>query len=1111
MTSNAGPRATEIFLAAASLPADGRRSFLDRQCGGNRALRAEVEKLLANDKDDSFLEKRAAPTQSAGPAGSAPTLIGPYRVLSRLGEGGMGEVFLAERKDIGQRVALKLIKLGMDTRAILARFEAERQALARMAHSNIAKVLDAGATSEGRPYFVMEYVKGAPITRYCDDNRLSVEDRLLLFKQVCSGVQHAHSKGVIHRDLTPNNVLVTVQDGKPTAKIIDFGLARATDHRLTEKTIFTEQGVVMGTPEYMSPEQAGLQSLDIDTRTDVYTLGVMLYELLTGELPFSREELRAAGYEGMCRTIRDKEPEKPSTRITRAGTAKVAQLRRTESDRLLKRLRGDLDWVVLKCLEKDRTRRYDTPIHLADDLQRHLDDEVVMARAPSAGYRLQKLARKYRGQLLAAVAVLVALIAGLAGTTWFALEASSQADAAEKERIEAKRQEGIAQQQAREAAANAATAQRNAELFAGKVREFDQLAGNVYLERALATEKDLYPAWPHKIAAMKRWLAEDVGRLLKMQPEIEATVAALRGRALSPTSEEIEHDKATHPQFGQRQKLAAQLAGVEHAHRVRNGAELKLPLPTSAEQAMTAKQLNELAWPRVDFDEGKRIWGEEARGLMLARLAWDKVQDADAQERAEIGDTLAWAWFANGNDAEAIAQSEAALALAPDAEKETHTGHLTSLKAKVQAATGEAGAEALASLREQLTQLTSAADTRRTYRFADESQRFLHDTLSELQGDLAALGADERKSVVERLSWAERIESLTLGHAAARVTWQAARDAIKTADGVVASALYRVHPLDLRPQMGLVPMGMNPATKLWEFYELRSAWDGKGDPAAIEIPQHVKDGDKAGHIKVEDDTGIVFVLLPGGTFTMGAQKDDPNGGNYDPLAEDDETPHRVTLSPFFLARHELTQGQWKRLTSGGQPSGHSVGESHPGNPMPVGWTHPVEQIDWFDAERWLRRHGLTLPTEAQWEHGCRAGTTSAWWTGEKASSLAGACNALDQYGARMFPNRGVQEGDFDDGSAGPMPVGSYRGNAFGLFDVHGNVWEWTRDGRDEYDRATRAGDGLRGDPAGSRYRGARGGSFYYPARTARCANRNSYAPSFRHANLGTRVARIIQP
>ncbi len=428
---------------------------VDALCAANptlaAAIRAEAAKVLRTGRS---LSTATAGLRAAAPA-PVPERIGQFRILGEIGHGGMGSVYLAEREDLHQRVALKVIKLGMDTRAVLARFEAERAALARMEHSNIAKVLDAGATDRGQPWFAMEYVKGEPITRYCDRHRLSIEERLDLFQQVCSGVQHAHHKGVVHRDLTPNNVLVTVQDGHAMAKIIDFGLAKATDRTLTEKTLFTEQGVILGTPEYMAPEQAGVGALDVDTRADVYTLGVLLYELLVGALPFAREELRAAGWDALCKTIQEKDPPRPSTRITeQAGTRAVVQARRTDASALRRRLRGDLDWVVMKCLEKDRTRRYATATELAADVQRHVDCEPVLARAPSLGYRLAKLGRRYRGQLVAVGVVVVAIIVGLVGMFWFWLAAEAQA-------TEAKKQREIAEARAVEVAAE----RRRASLF----------------------------------------------------------------------------------------------------------------------------------------------------------------------------------------------------------------------------------------------------------------------------------------------------------------------------------------------------------------------------------------------------------------------------------------------------------------------------------------------------------------------------------------------------------------------------------------------------------------------------------------------------------------------
>jgi serine/threonine protein kinase len=325
--------------------------------------------------------------------------VGSYRLLQQIGEGGCGVVFMAEQEEpIRRKVALKVIKLGMDTHSVIARFEAERQALALMDHPNIAKVFDAGATETGRPYFVMELVRGVKITEYCDQHKLTTRARLELFMQVCRAIQHAHQKGIIHRDIKPSNILVTLHDGVPVPKVIDFGIAKATsDQRLTEKTIFTAFEQFMGTPAYMSPEQAEMSGLDIDTRTDIYSLGVLLYELLTGKTPFDGKELLACGLEAMVRTIREKEPAKPSTRlgtIADDDLGAIASHRKTEPNKLSILLRGDLDWIVMKALEKDRTRRYETPSNFTEDIKRYLANEAVNASAPSIRYRLGKWTRR---------------------------------------------------------------------------------------------------------------------------------------------------------------------------------------------------------------------------------------------------------------------------------------------------------------------------------------------------------------------------------------------------------------------------------------------------------------------------------------------------------------------------------------------------------------------------------------------------------------------------------------------------------------------------------------------------------------------------------------------
>lgn len=536
-------RAAEVFGAAIEIENRARREeYVAAACGNDPELRQRVEELLRAAEDgEEFFHTGEREREGERPfeqvSEVADEVIGRYKLLQRIGEGGFGVVFMAEQQEpVRRRVALKIIKLGMDTKQVIARFEAERQALAMMDHPNIAKVLDAGAADSGRPYFVMELVKGVPIDDYCDKNHLSLRERLELFIPVGQALQHAHQKGVIHRDVKPSNVMVTLHDGKPAPMVIDFGVAKATQHRLTEKTLFTDYAQMLGTPAYMSPEQAEMSGLDVDTRTDVYSLGVLLYELLTGTTPFTAKELLSEGYAEMQRVIREVEPARPSMRMSTMGGEEltvIAKNRESRPEAMGRFLKGDLDWIVMKALEKDRTRRYQTAIELVADVRRHLVHEPVLATPPSQVYRLRKFVRRHRVGVAAGSALAATVALGACTSTWLAIRATQ---AEERAVSEAAISKAVNEFLLKDILGQANPWEADPGIGMTYSRLHEKQAAEPQLRAAYAIyRRTLNPEDPRRIAAQEAmgWLFRDLGKRAEAEQTFRE-VLNLRRETLGP-------------------------------------------------------------------------------------------------------------------------------------------------------------------------------------------------------------------------------------------------------------------------------------------------------------------------------------------------------------------------------------------------------------------------------------------------------------------------------------------------------------------------------------------------------------------------------------------------
>jgi formylglycine-generating enzyme required for sulfatase activity/serine/threonine protein kinase len=1076
---------------------------------------------LEGEESGDFTEALLGRLSGRGPSS------GRYHLKGEVAHGGMGAVLRVWDEDLRRHLAMKVL-LGRggaartgDTPPVdkrhLARFLEEAQVTGQLDHPGIVPVHELGLDADGRVFFTMKLVKGKTLAAVFDELAAGEggwsETRVLgLLLKVCEAMSYAHAKGVIHRDLKPANVMVG-RFGE--VYVMDWGLAKIlgrederdlrirsqassgdvlsdrSDHAelVTDSPLYTMDGDVVGTPAYMPPEQAAGRVADMGPASDVYALGAMLYHLLARRMPYVPSDASGG-------------PVSPYTLLMQVQEGPPPPLHELAPD-----APAELVAISAKAMARESGERYADMRALAADLSAYVEGRVVHAYETGAWAEARKWVRRNKPLAAALAAAVVLAVLGAGSVAYVQAEgrkaAQEQQRIAEANAARADEQAEVAREEAARADAEARIAQANERVATERADDVLRLSALQDLEDLLADADALWPPHPERIEGYRAWIARGetlVGEL----PRHRAKRAELRALALPRSEEQRQAERASHPELA---RLAALKGEVEAKRRAllqrRDGVAAELPEVDWSEHAADASGLNAEAWPLVD--PARKAFGREPLGLVLARRALELAGE-DARLRAEAGDTLAWASFAMGLDDAARAASAAALAAAPAERREELAGYLAKVERAVAGASTDealdAAAQELARRQSELADLDARVDERREWRFPPENAeaRWWNAQLTKLIDGLEALSDEDTGllsaegvspehgwSVPKRLAFAERLDAgFAAGGELAR-RWESALPAIRAA----------VPGLDLRPQMGLVPIGPDPESGLWEFWHVATGAEPERDAS--------------GKLVLTDEMGVVLVLLPGGTFWMGAQKEDPAGRNHDPQAERREGPvHPVTLSPCFLSKYELTQGQWMRI-AGRNPSYY-----HPGSRFvdpATALLHPVEQVSWLDCTTWLPRVGLTLPSEAQWERACRAGTDTVWWTGSDRESLREkrAANVADQAAARAHATWADIKlwPELDDGHAVHAPIGSYAANAFGLHEMHGNVWEWCLDGSDSgfYARSPVRDPVAPAAPT----RVYRGGSFDHAAAYARSAHRNASTPSGGDSSLGVRPARAVDP